>query len=142
QAVDFIQKQLGSKPSLFITTKQDIASALELYRGEMSSELTKVIAEDTEGESEALAEVSEEDLAEDSPIAQTVNLLIEYAVKSAASDIHIEPREEYVQVRYRVDGVLREADKLPKKVQAAMVSRIKILANLKIDERRVPQDGR
>ncbi len=142
QAVDFIEKQLGSKPTLFLATKENIAGILDLYRGEMSSELTKVIAEDTEGEAEAAEEVSEEDLAEDSPIAQTVTLLIEYAIKAGASDVHIEPREELVQVRYRVDGVLREANKLPKKVQAALVSRIKILANLKIDERRVPQDGR
>ncbi len=141
QAVDFIQKQLGSKPTLFLATKQNIAAALDLYRGEMSSELTKVMSEDTEGESD-LVEVSEEDLAEDSPIAQTVTLLIEFAIKSGASDIHIEPREAFVQIRYRVDGVLREADKLPKKVQAALTSRIKILANLKIDERRIPQDGR
>jgi type IV pilus assembly protein PilB len=142
QAVDFIEKQLGSKPALFMATKQNIASALELYRGNSTTELTKVIAEDTEGETAAEAEVDEADLAEDSPIAQTVTLLIEYAIKSGASDIHIEPRESYVQVRYRVDGVLREAEKLPKKVQAALTSRIKILANLKIDERRIPQDGR
>lgn len=141
QAVDFIQKQLGAKPAVYLAVRHDITAALDLYRGEMSSELTKVMAEDTEGESEQY-DVSEEDLAEDSPIAQTVTLLIEFAVKSNASDIHIEPREEYVQIRYRVDGVLREADKLPKKVQAALVSRIKILANLKIDERRIPQDGR
>lgn len=141
QAVDFIQKQLGSKPAVYLATKQNIASALDLYRGEMSSEITKVIAEDSEAENEQ-AEVDEADLAEDSPIAQTVTLLIEFAIKSGASDIHIEPREEYVQIRYRVDGVLREADKLPKKVQAALTSRIKILANLKIDERRIPQDGR
>lgn len=141
QAVDFIQKQIGSKPELYLATKQNILAALELYQGEMSSELTKVMAEDAEGESEQ-TDVSEADLAEDSPIAQTATLLIEFAIKSGASDIHIEPREDYVQVRYRVDGVLKAADKLPKKVQAALVSRIKILANLKIDERRIPQDGR
>lgn len=141
QAVDFIQKQLGTRPAIYIATKSNITAALDVYRGEMSSEITKVIAEDTDAENEQV-EVSEEDLAEDSPIAQTVTLLIEFAVKSNASDIHIEPREDFVQVRYRVDGVLREADKLPKKVQAALISRIKILANLKIDERRIPQDGR
>lgn len=141
EAVDFLQKQLKSKPALFLATKQNITSALDLYRNDVSGELTKVIADDVEGESDQ-AEVSEEDLAEDSPIAQTVTLLIEYAIKSGASDIHIEPREEYVQIRYRVDGVLKEADKLPKKVQAALTSRIKIMANLKIDERRIPQDGR
>lgn len=141
QAVDSLQKQLGSKPAIYLAVRRDIVSVLDLYRGEMSSELTRVIAEDTEGESDQV-DVSEEDLAEDSPIAQTATLIIEYAIKLGASDIHIEPREEYVQVRYRVDGVLREADKLPKKVQAALASRIKILANLKIDERRIPQDGR
>lgn len=141
EAVDFLQKQLKSKPTLYLATKQGITSALDLYRGDVSGELTKVIADDVEGESEQ-QEVDESELSEDSPIAQTVNLLIEYAIKSSASDIHIEPREDYVQVRYRVDGVLKEADKLPKKVQAALVSRIKILSNLKIDERRIPQDGR
>ncbi len=141
EAVDFLQKQLKSKPALFLAAKQNITAALDVYRGDVSGELTKVIADDVEGDSE-VDEVSEKDLAEDSPIAQTATLLIEYAIKSGASDIHIEPREEYVQVRYRVDGVLKEADKLPKKVQAALTSRIKIMANLKIDERRIPQDGR
>src|SRR3970282_2705399 len=65
-----------------------------------------------------------------------------YAIKQSASDIHIEPREDYVSIRYRVDGQLRETNRLPKKVLSALVSRIKILSNLKIDERRAPQDGR
>lgn len=142
QAVDFIQKEIGSVPTVYAASKSNITDVLDLYRGGADSQLTQVIAEDIEGESEQEAEVSEEDLAEDSPVAQTVTLLIEYAIKSGASDIHIEPREEFVQVRYRVDGVLREANRLPKKIQAALVSRIKILANLKIDERRIPQDGR
>ena len=68
--------------------------------------------------------------------------MLEYAIKSSASDIHIEPREEFVQIRYRIDGVLREVNRLPRNVLGALVSRIKILSNLKIDERRVPQDGR
>jgi type IV pilus assembly protein PilB len=81
-------------------------------------------------------------LAEDSPVAQTVNIIIEYGVKSGASDIHIEPREDFVVVRYRIDGLLREANKLPRKLLGSLVSRIKILSNLKIDEHRAPQDGR
>lgn len=68
--------------------------------------------------------------------------MLEYAIRSGASDIHIEPREEYIQVRYRVDGVLKEVNRLPRSIANALVSRIKILSNLKIDERRVPQDGR
>lgn len=141
QAINFLRKQLGTGIKVHIATSSTITAALEQYRGNISTELTKVISTQT-SEEQTEEEVSEEDLAEDSPIAQTVNLLIEYAVKSNASDIHIEPRESYVLVRYRVDGILREANKLPKKVLGALVSRIKILSNLKIDERRVPQDGR
>jgi type IV pilus assembly protein PilB len=141
EAVNLLQKQLGSKIKIHLATKSNIQTALDQYRGNIGSELTKVIGSEGKDE-EDTEEVSAEDLAEDSPTAQTVNLLIEYAVKAGASDIHIEPREDYVSVRYRVDGVLREANKLPKKVMAALVSRIKILSNLKIDERRAPQDGR
>lgn len=141
QAINFLQKQLGAQVKVFVTTSSNIQGALDQYRGNISSELTKVISPDEE-EADQDEEVSEEDLAEDSPIAQTVNLIIEYAVKSGASDVHIEPREGAVVIRYRIDGILREANKLPKKVLNALVSRIKILSNLKIDERRAPQDGR
>lgn len=141
QALNFLQKQLGSDIKVHVATGSNINSALDQYRGNVSSELTKVLSpEDTGPEEEDL--LNEADLAEDSPIAQTVNLIIEYAIKSGASDIHIEPRENHIIVRYRVDGILKEANKLPKKVHSALVSRIKILSNLKIDERRVPQDGR
>ncbi len=140
QAVNFLQKQLGTNVKVHVATASNISSALDQYRGSVSTELTKVL--DTEAEEDDNLDISEEDVAEDSPIAQTVNLIIEYAVKSNASDIHIEPREQHVIVRYRVDGILKEANKLPKKVHGALVSRIKILSNLKIDERRAPQDGR
>ena len=141
QALNFLQKQLGTI-RVHVATGSNIASALDQYRGNVGSELTKVLSEDDLETEEEAEVVSAEDVAEDSPIAQTVNLIIEYAIKSGASDIHIEPRDDYVIVRYRVDGILKEANKLPKKVHNALVSRIKILSNLKIDERRVPQDGR
>ncbi len=141
QAVNFLKKELGNEIKVSIASKQSILQSLDQYRGNISSELTKVISPDEQVDEED-EEVSEEDLAEDSPIAQTVNLLIEYAVKAGASDVHIEPREGHVLVRYRVDGILKEANKLPKKVMNALVSRIKILSNLKIDEKRAPQDGR
>lgn len=140
QAINFLQKQLGNKLKVYITTESLLRAALDQYRGNISSELTKVIASDEEAEEEQ--EVDESDLAEDSPVAQTVNIIIEYGIKSGASDVHIEPREEFVVVRYRIDGVLREANKLPRKLLGALVSRIKILSNLKIDEHRAPQDGR
>lgn len=141
QAINFLQKQLGTQLKVHVATSSNIQAALDQYRGNIGNELTKVITPEDEDE-QIDEDISEEDLAEDSPIAQTVNLLIEYAIRSGASDIHIEPRDSHVVVRYRIDGILREANKLPKKVHGALVSRIKILSNLKIDERRAPQDGR
>lgn len=140
QALNFLQKQLGNKLKVHITTSSLLQAALDQYRGNISSELTKVIASNEEAEESE--EVDEDDLAEDSPVAQTVNIIIEYGVKAGASDIHIEPRENFVVVRYRIDGLLREANKLPRKLLGSLVSRIKILSNLKIDEHRAPQDGR
>lgn len=141
QAINFLQKQLVKPIRIHIATASAIQAALDLYGGSnVSTELAKVIA--VEDKDDVDEEVDEKDVAEDSPIAQTVNLIIDYGVKAGASDIHIEPRENYVLVRYRVDGILREANKLPRKVLGALVSRIKILANLKIDEHRAPQDGR
>lgn len=143
QAVNFIQKEIGSNSRIYIATHDNILSVLDLYRGDVNKELNDVI--DVQRSSETGSEIitgNEQDISEDSPIAQTVNLLLEYAIRSHASDIHIEPREDFVQVRYRVDGVLREVNRLPKNVMGALISRIKILSNLKIDERRVPQDGR
>ncbi|MBP6880710.1 type II/IV secretion system protein [Candidatus Saccharibacteria bacterium] len=141
QAIDFIQKLLGQSLQVYVSTGKEIAAALEDYKDSIGSELSKVVSDNSDIDDNDKA-VDSQDIDEDSPIAQTVNLLIEYAIKSKASDIHIEPRENMLQVRYRVDGVLREANKLPKSVMSALVSRIKILSSLKIDEHRAPQDGR
>lgn len=141
QAIDVLHKLFGNTIKIHIASRLNILAAIDQYRGNLSGEITKAITQD-DGAEETDEEIHAEDIAEDSPVAQTVNLILEYAIKSGASDIHIEPREKYVQVRYRVDGVLKEANKLPKKTMAALVSRVKILANLKIDERRAPQDGR
>jgi type IV pilus assembly protein PilB len=141
QAADFITKQVGGKLKTYIATAPDILAAIDQYKGNISSEITKAI-KDSSADAASEEKVSAKDLAEDAPIAKTVNVILEYAIKSRASDIHLEPRENIVQVRYRVDGVLRETMTLPKPILAAVVSRIKILANLKIDEHRVPQDGR
>ncbi|MDB5167855.1 MAG: Type secretion system protein [Candidatus Saccharibacteria bacterium] len=142
QAVSFIQKEIGENTKIYIATHGNIMECLESYRGDVNEELNEVIDIQREDQEAADQTASESDIAEDSPIAQTINLLLEYAIKSSASDIHIEPREEYVQIRYRIDGVLKEVNRLPRNVVGALTSRIKILSNLKIDERRVPQDGR
>ncbi|MFZ1248971.1 MAG: GspE/PulE family protein [Candidatus Saccharimonadales bacterium] len=142
-AISFLQKQLNKPVRVHIATTTTIQAALDQYSGDASSvgtEIEKVIAIQEKDDSDEV--VDKADVAEDSPIAQTINLIIDYGVKNGASDIHIEPRENFVVVRYRVDGILREVNKLPRKVLGALVSRIKILANLKIDEHRAPQDGR
>lgn len=140
EAVSFIQRHIGTNLKIHVTTHENIIVALDAYRGDVDKELGEIINDqDTDTRAES---VKEEDIAENSPIAKTVNLLLEYAVRSGASDIHIEPRETYIQMRYRIDGVLKETNQLPKNIANALVSRVKILANLKIDERRVPQDGR
>lgn len=143
EAINFIQKQIGTNTKIFIAPLENILSSLEAYRQDVSKQLNEVIdiqrSDDTENNNEAIVN---KELSEDSPIAQTVNLILEYAIRLHASDVHIEPREKYVQIRYRVDGMLREANQLPLGVLNGLVSRIKILSNLKIDEHRVPQDGR
>lgn len=141
QAIDFIEKQLGKSVKVYAAASTDILALVDQYKGNIDNEITKAIHESSEEEAEK-QEVSAKDLAEDAPIAKTVNIILEYAVKARASDVHIEPRENLVQVRYRIDGVLQESMTLPRPILNAVVSRIKILANLKIDEHRIPQDGR
>lgn len=145
QAINFIQKEIGTNSRIFIATRENILEILDMYRGDVNKELNEVIEgqrSEVQTSKASDATTIDQDISEDSPIAQTVNLLLEFAIRSHASDVHIEPREEYIQVRYRVDGILKEVNRLPKNVIGALTSRIKILANLKIDERRVPQDGR
>ncbi|MGB3023890.1 MAG: ATPase, T2SS/T4P/T4SS family [Candidatus Saccharimonadales bacterium] len=141
QSIDFIQKYTGTKLLIYAASLDNILTCLQAYRDGSEEEISKTIqAEGDDQEQNDVIKAS--DIAEDSPIAQTVNLILEFAIRAGASDIHIEPRDDYVSIRYRIDGVLREANKLPKNVHGALVSRIKILSNLKIDERRAPQDGR
>ena len=142
QAVDFIEKEIGTNTKIYIATHANIIASLEAYRPDVNQELNEVIDIQRTDNATKEEEAEEEAAAEDSPIAQTINLLLEYAIRSHASDVHIEPREGFVQVRYRIDGVLKEVNRLPRNVLEALISRIKILSNLKIDERRVPQDGR
>lgn len=141
QAVDFIQKQIGERVRTYIAPHESVQAALDIYHNDVDKELSEVMSVQKQ-DTKPVETVDKQDVSENSPIAQTVNLLLEYAIRSNASDIHIEPREEYVQIRYRIDGILKEVNRLPRNVHAALISRIKILSNLKIDERRVPQDGR
>jgi type IV pilus assembly protein PilB len=144
-ALDDIRIMGGMEIMPVVSTKADILSAIERYvrnAVEMEEEFgeAEYLDEEEEGEEE-----EEEDLreaGEDAPIVKYVNLIISEAVNDGASDVHIEPWEKEVRIRYRVDGVLHETRKSPKKIHPGLVSRIKILSNMNITERRVPQDGR
>lgn len=143
QAVDVIEKQLGGSLQIHVATLPDILSVLDQYRTGLDTEINQAIRESAAtGTIKPSDTVTAEDISEDAPIAKTVNIILEYAFKNGASDVHIEPRENIVQIRCRIDGILRESMTLPKQILPAVVSRIKILAALKIDEHRLPQDGR
>lgn len=150
QAVQFIEKEIGFSTKIYIATSGDISQALELYKEGLSSEISKVIQEsedeisidEGELEEDKINAASVQEIVQEAPIARALNIILEYAVKSRASDIHIEPREAFIQVRYRVDGMLQDTMTLPKNILSSLVTRIKILSNLRIDEHRVPQDGR
>ncbi|MDO8626094.1 MAG: GspE/PulE family protein [Candidatus Magasanikbacteria bacterium] len=137
QTVEFLRRKTGLEPKIYITTPGDLREALHRYHAELEDEL-KIIS-DTNGE------VSTGDLkkaGEEVSIINVVNSILEHAVFEGASDIHIEPAEKDVIVRYRIDGVLKPIMTLPKNIQNGVLARLKILASLKLDEHMIPQDGR
>lgn len=151
QAVDFITRKIGQPISPHMVSAESINAVLNQYKADVSEEVSTVVSSATEfAENEAQKEQQQEqqedsgqmqNLVQDAPITRALNTILEHAAQLEASDIHIEPRKENVKVRFRIDGILQEMMTLPKQVEAALVSRVKILSNLKIDEHRVPQDG-
>jgi general secretion pathway protein E len=135
----------GMRLEPVLAKERDIAEALDTYYGNGAP--SAPTAADGEGEVEYLSEDEEDvnhlrDLASEAPVIRLVNLVINRAVEQRASDIHVEPFENELKVRYRIDGVLHDVETPPRRLQAAIVSRIKIMAKLNIAERRLPQDGR
>ena len=145
QTIDFIERKTGYKVVPYITTEKTIEKVLEEQKGkELGEEITAALQEITETTlkiEETGGEITDATLR-DAPIARIVSMILETAVKIGASDIHIEPGEDGSRLRYRVDGILEEKRKLPKEMHDSVIARIKILASMKIDEKRVPQDGR
>lgn len=149
-ALDFIKKKTGLKILPRITNVESIKSALLLYQKTLKDEFGEII----EKETASLAIISEGDegddasgedlkkMAEDIPVVRIVDALLKHAIIQNASDIHIEPMENQVLVRYRIDGILHDAMTLPKSASASITARIKVLASLKLDEKRLAQDGR
>lgn len=139
QAVDYLSSRIERPLKVFMASEAGVRHVLDQYRTDLST--VDAAAEASQKEAEKEEATTIKTIVQDSPISRALSTILEYAVKSRASDIHIEPLESALKIRCRVDGVLREIMQLPKAIEPALVSRIKILSNLKIDEHRVPQDG-
>jgi len=149
-AIDFVKKKTGLKILPRLTDAESMKSAILQYQKSLKAEFGDIIAKEAVAlksfpEGGAEGEVSGEDLkklADDVPIVRIVDTLLKHAILQNASDIHIEPQETELLVRYRIDGLLHDAMTLPKNVGSSIAARIKVLASLKLDEKRLPQDGR
>lgn len=138
-ALDDIRSITGVEVKPVVATKSDVTHAINRYHRADSDldDLSMVLDQEDDTELENLKEV-----VEDAPIVKFVNLLITQAINDRASDIHLEPTERELRVRFRIDGVLHEIMRSPKNIQAGVISRLKIMADINIAERRIPQDGR
>lgn len=142
QIIQFVEKRSGMRVKAFLALTDDILKAIgDQYAQNLTTDVTSALQEVEAVTPEQTLEQGAEVIRE-APVSNIINQLLEYAIKSRASDIHIEPQEDRTRVRYRIDGILQEKILLPKGVHEALVSRIKILSVLKIDEKRLPQDGR
>ncbi len=147
QTIEFLERKTGYKVKPFIGTEHDIDLAItELYGQGLSSEVSEAVIESKKEfgeEEEAFTNIEQfKEMVREAPVAKIVSTMVEFAVKTRASDIHLEPLPDKTRVRYRIDGILQEKLTLPKNIHEAVISRIKILSGLKIDEKRIPQDGR
>ena len=144
EALQFVAQKTGLIIKSFAASEAEVKKAIsEQYSQEIVGEVGEALAE-TEAYKKTRTVDSKQigEIIKEAPIAKIVSTILEYAVTSRASDVHIEPQEDRVRVRYRIDGILYDKLSLPKNVQDAVVSRIKILSEMKIDEHRTPQDGR
>jgi type IV pilus assembly protein PilB len=141
EALEFVKRHTGLTIEPHFATRDDLTRALGQYRKSIKEDFEKIISENIKkvepGEEEDLAKA-----AERVPVVKTLDTIFGYALSEKASDIHIETQEEEVVVRFRIDGTLRDIVKFPRGIEIALIARIKILSNLKIDEHRIPQDGR
>jgi type IV pilus assembly protein PilB len=148
QAVDYLANKINHPLKVYMASEEGIRHVLEQYRTNLEEGVSAAIETAQADEQVPVAKggkkTAEQDiktLVQDSPISRALSTILEYAVKARASDVHIEPLEDSLRIRCRIDGVLREIMQLPKSIEPALISRIKILSNLKIDEHRIPQDG-
>lgn len=151
QAVDFLSNKIGRPLKVYAASESGIRNVLHQYQANISKQVVGAMSDigtlslDT-GATDKQAKVEPDNnkfttIVQDSPVSKALSTILEYAAKNGASDVHIEPLKDSLRIRCRIDGILREILRLPKSTEPPLVSRIKILANLKIDEHRIPQDG-
>ncbi len=148
--IDFIKKKVELKISPRLTDSDSIKNALSQYKKSLKADFDDIIKKESaslsmiaeDGGESGLSEKELKEMAEDLPVVKIVDTLISHAILQNTSDIHIEPEEQQLLVRYRIDGILRDAMVLPRDAAAGITARIKVLSNLKLDEKRLPQDGR
>jgi len=145
QTIEFVERKTGNKVIPYIATAKDVEKITEKYRsnaiGDEISAALEEISQTTLKIEESQGDITDETLR-DAPVARIVSMIMETAIKTRASDVHLEPGENKSRLRYRVDGILEEKRTFPKEMHDSIVARIKILSNIKIDEKRIPQDGR
>lgn len=143
QVIQFIEKKSGFYIKPFLALADDIQRAInEQYSQNLATEVTSALKEVSSFRTTPTITEDRTEIIREAPVANIIAQLLEYAIKTHSSDIHIEPLEDKTRVRFRIDGILHEKIILPRAVHDAVISRVKILSNLKIDERRLPQDGR
>ncbi|MEK7581810.1 MAG: GspE/PulE family protein [Patescibacteria group bacterium] len=147
-AIDFVKKKVGLKILPRLTDTESMKNSLLQYQKTLKAEFSDIIEKEAaslkkiEDEDSPQSEKNLKEMAEDLPIVRIVDTLLSHAIVQGASDIHIEPEEAQILVRYRIDGILRDAMVLPKTAAPGITARIKVLSSLKLDEKRLPQDGR
>lgn len=149
-AIDFVKKKVGLKILPRLTDEDSMRNVLRQYQKTLKDEFGDIIMKESSAlkvlpEGEEGTEMSKEELekmAEDLPVVRIVDTLLRHAIIQGASDIHIEPTEKELLIRYRIDGILHDAMTLPRHVTSTITARVKVLSNLKLDQKRLPQDGR
>ena len=149
QAVDFLSNKIARPLKVYVASEAGIRNVLKQYASRLDTQMERAFKQTLDSKQIAKNEETVnnkasskvKNLVEDSPISKALTAILEFAANNRASDVHIEPLEKELKIRCRIDGVLREVMRLPKNTEPALISRIKILSNLKIDEHRIPQDG-
>jgi type IV pilus assembly protein PilB len=146
QAVDYLSNKINRPIKVYMASEEGIRHVLEQYHTNLAEGVNAAVKsvqseEAAERQAKTGSAADIKTIVQDSPISRALSTIMEYAARARASDIHIEPLETSLRIRCRIDGVLREIMRLPKSIEPALISRIKILSNLKIDEHRIPQDG-